>query len=118
MQRSKLSKKEIGNIAAACIFISLGIGFTSIIALSFQGIFNGNIIIFPTMFIFATLVWASIIFALVILSPLFRKFFLKWFAINEEDEQTKLLKEILSKQERIESFMILKKEEKSQEQAT
>jgi hypothetical protein len=40
-----------------------------------------SIIVFPIMFIVATLVWAAIIFVLVIYSTLFRKFFLNGLQI-------------------------------------
>lgn len=117
MSKNTLSKKELGNIAVACIFISLGIGFTSMIALSFQGIFSGSIIVFPIMFIVATLVWAGLIFVLVIYSPLFRNFFLKWFAISDDDNnQTKLMNQVLLEQKEIkENLMTLTNQLKDNE---
>ena len=102
MAQDKLSKKEISDIAVSCIFISLGIGFTTTISISFQGIFHGNLFGSTITFIFATLFWALIIFVLVIYSPLFRKFFLKWFAIRDNEEDlTKLLNQLLVEQKEI-----------------
>jgi hypothetical protein len=63
------------------------------------------------MFIVATLVWAAIIFVLVIYSPLFRKFFLKWFANNDNQYQTKGMNQLLLEQKEIkESLLTFKKE--------
>ncbi len=117
MPRDKLSKKEIGNIAAACIFISLGIGATSIIALSFQSIFSDNFISFPILFSVTTLLWALLLFALVLISKPFRIFFLRWFAVSEEgNESIEILNKVLLEQREIKQQLEnLRKELKEKE---
>jgi len=106
MAKDRLSLKEVRNIVVAAILISLGIGFTTIIAQSFQDIYNHGIFYFFIMFIAMTVIWAGIIFILVIYSKLFRKFFLRWFAINDDVEQTQLLSEVLAEQQRTNQYLL------------
>jgi hypothetical protein len=106
----------------ACIFIALGIGLTSVVDYSFQTVLKiplSDPILWLIVFVFTTIIWGLMIFLMLTVLPPFKKFLLKWFATDVDDEQTELLKTILTEQKKMnENFLKLQsKQEEDLKQA-
>jgi uncharacterized membrane protein YgaE (UPF0421/DUF939 family) len=106
---NETKKQEKSKLLSICIFIALGIGLTTVIAYSFEAVTKipiSNPISWILAFIFTTLIWALMVFLMLIFSPPFKKFMLKWFASDYEDEQANLLKEILKEQKKTNEYLL------------